>query len=286
MSSWESNWGRNGPLAPPSEDKSVTCLVDLWSHLLTDRPLCVLQWFMSNINGKRMAEQISLNNHVNHSPPSVSSPLCLCRCCVVAAGASWFFALCWLWLSVTSDLSGSMEFHTWCVCDPPTSSCALILLAERLPVTYSKVPPVRIKRVRGRDSWKWGDGVRSAFYSVSTIPSFCTHSGRHEKKRGRGERWTGEFKRNRRRQTIFSRWLFCEMALSLLSDRWQVRSYFILFVSVLFKVTLSFKHMYIVALFRDPSNSLIWSVKYYYLFIRFFCDPSFFSSMKIGDLFI
>lgn len=39
-----------------------------------------------------------------------------------------------------------MEFHTSCVSDPPTSNCAPILLAERHPVLYSKVPPARIKR--------------------------------------------------------------------------------------------------------------------------------------------
>ncbi len=52
-----------------------------------------------------------------------------------------------------------MEFHTWCVSDPLTSSCALILLAERLPVTYSKVPPVRIKgskvETRGNEAMEY-----------------------------------------------------------------------------------------------------------------------------------
>ena len=116
---------------------------------------------------KNASSSLTLLSCKSFSPVSpllfhVSSSVSLspCPCCVVAVGASWFVALCWLWLRVTSDLSGSMEFHTWCVCDPLTSSCALILLAERLPVPYSKVPPVRIKRseveTRGNEAMEYG----------------------------------------------------------------------------------------------------------------------------------
>lgn len=50
---------------------------------------------------------------------------------------------------------------------------------------YSKVPPVRIKwskvETRGNEAMEYG----LPFYSTATIPSFCAHSGAHEKKRGR-----------------------------------------------------------------------------------------------------
>lgn len=87
---------------------------------------------------------------------------------------------------MTSDLSGSVEFHTWCVCDPLTSSCVLILLAERLPVPYSKVPPVRIKgsKVETRGNEAVGYGLP---FTAQPQYYHSVHTGVHMRKRD-GER--------------------------------------------------------------------------------------------------
>lgn len=116
---------------------------------------------------------------------------------------------------MTFDLSSSMEFHTWCVCDPLTSSWAPILLAQRLAVTYSKVPPVRIKgskvKTRGNEAMEYGLPFTARpqyHHSVHTVVHM-------RKRKGEIEWQMREFKRNRsRRHEAISSWCFAEWGCS------------------------------------------------------------------------
>lgn len=143
---------------------------------------------------------------LNHIPPycGIYSPLCLFLpvIVVVAVRASWFFALCWLWLRVTP------EFHTWCVCDPMTSSCALILLAERLLVPCSKVPLESTgQRFRLVEMRQWSLVLLYTVWPQNRSSQAAVHV--KWKSRVQCDRQMRTFKRNRISPTILPKlWVF------------------------------------------------------------------------------